>query len=60
MSFRGKRYFVGNPFAGYSVGILLKKDGTREAWFATVLLGELDTETGQICFTSRLERAKTS
>jgi putative transposase len=60
MSFRGKRYFVGNPFAGYSVGILLRKDGTLEAWFAWLLLGELDAETGQIRFTSKLERAKTS
>jgi hypothetical protein len=60
MSFRGKRSFVGNPFAGYSVGILLRKDATLEAWFASVLLGELDAQTGQIRFTSKLERAKTS
>jgi putative transposase len=60
MSFRGCRYFVGNPFAGYSVGIQPRKDGTFEAWFAAVPLGELDAETGQVRFTPKLERAKTS
>jgi putative transposase len=60
MSFRGSRYFIGNPFAGYSVGIQPRKDGTCEAWFAAVPLGELDAETGQVRFTPKLERAKTS
>lgn len=60
MSFRSKRYFVGNPFAGYSIGIRMKKDGAQEVWFASCLLGELDTAAGLIRFTPNLERAKTS
>jgi transposase InsO family protein len=60
MCFRGGRYFVGNPFAGYSVGILLRRDGTLQVWFSSLLLGELVAETGEIRFTSKPERAKTS
>jgi hypothetical protein len=29
-SYRSRRYFTGNTFAGYSVGICIKKDGTQE------------------------------
>jgi transposase InsO family protein len=60
MSFKSKRYFVGNPFAGYSVGIRMKKDGSPELWFASLLLGEIVGETGLIRFTTGFERAKTS
>lgn len=57
-SFQGKRYFVGNPFAGYSVGIYKKKDGSQEAWLATRLLGTLDAEAGLINFTLTLKLSR--
>ncbi len=60
MSFRGKLYFVGNPFAGYSVGIYMKKDGSQEVWFASRLLGTLDMEAGLINFTLTLKLFKAS
>jgi putative transposase len=60
MSFRGKRYFVGNPFAGYSVGICMKKDGAQEVWFASRILGTLDLEAGLINFTLTLKLSMAS
>jgi hypothetical protein len=60
MSFNGRRYFVGNPFAGYSVGICIKKDGIFEVWFASRMLGTLDVDTGLINFTLTLKLSKVS
>jgi hypothetical protein len=60
MSFRGKRYFVGNPFAGYSVAIHMNKDGSQDVWFASRMLGTLDVETGLINFTLALKLSKAS
>lgn len=60
MSFRGRRYFVGNPFAGYSVGIYMKKDGVQEVWFASRVLGTIDVESGLINFTLSFKIANAS
>jgi putative transposase len=60
MSFGGRRYFIGNPFAGYSIGICVKKDGVLEVWFASRMLGTLDVETGLINFTMALKLSKAS
>ena len=60
MSFGGRRYFIGNPFAGYSVGICVKNDGVREVWFASRMLGTLDVETGLINFTLAPKLTKAS
>jgi hypothetical protein len=60
MSFGGRRYFIGNPFAGYSIGICVKKDGVLEVWFASRMLGTLDVETGLINFTMALKLTKAS
>jgi transposase InsO family protein len=43
-----KRYFIGNPFAGYSVGIKYIGKGKPEIWFASVLVGNIDQETGTV------------
>jgi hypothetical protein len=60
MCFRGKRYFVGNPFAGYSAGICMRKDGVQEPWFASRVFGTIDVESGLINFTLTLKMTKTS
>ena len=40
-----KRYFIGNPFDGYNIGIECGKDGRLNAWFGNNLLGYFDKET---------------
>jgi len=47
-----KRYFIGNPFAGYSIGICYKEKGKPEVWFASMCIGVLDQETGTIEYNS--------
>ncbi len=48
-NFRGKRLFVGNPFAGYNVGVKESKDNI-EIWFDDFLIGVLDKITGLIIY----------
>jgi hypothetical protein len=43
-----RRIFMGNPFAGYNVGIKETGGGKSEIWFNNFLMGELDEKTGQI------------
>ena len=43
-----KRIFMGNPFAGYYIGIKERHGNKSEIWFNDFLLGELDENTGQI------------
>jgi hypothetical protein len=45
---RQRRIFMGNPFAGYYVGIKEMAGGKSEIWFNNFLMGELDEKTGQI------------
>jgi hypothetical protein len=45
---RQKRIFMGNPFAGYYVGIKEAGEEKSEIWFNDFLMGELDETTGQI------------
>lgn len=48
-NFRGKRLFVGNPFAGYNVGIK-EGIGEMEIWFDDFMIGVLDKITGLIIY----------
>ena len=43
-----KRYFIGNPFAGYSIGIHYQEKGKPEIWFALICIGYLEQEIGII------------
>jgi hypothetical protein len=54
------RYFIGNPFAGYFVGICFKDNPTPEVWFGSQLLGSLDIEGGLINYSSALRLSKVS
>jgi hypothetical protein len=45
---RQGRIFMGNPFAGYYVGIKEAAGENAEIWFNNFLMGELDEKTGQI------------
>jgi transposase InsO family protein len=45
---RQSRIFMGNPFAGYYVGIKELPGEKSEIWFNDFLMGELDEKTGQI------------
>jgi transposase InsO family protein len=45
---RQRRIFMGNPFAGYYVGIKEVAGEKSEIWFNNFLMGELDEKTGQI------------
>lgn len=51
-NYRGKRIFIGNPFAGYNVGIREHK-GNTEIWFDDFLIGVLDTITDLIIFENK-------
>jgi len=44
--YKGKLYFLGNPFNGYNIGIHKDKTGRLNVWFGTSLLGHFDNETG--------------
>lgn len=48
-NYKGKRIFVGNPFAGYNVGVR-ETDGEIELWFDDFLIGILDQKTGLIIY----------
>ena len=45
IGFQGKRYFVGNPFGGYNVGVQITKTGKLDLWFGDSLLGHFDKES---------------
>ena len=45
INLKRQRYFIGNPFAGYYVGIKPMKDGEQKVWFGDYRLGSLDMET---------------
>ena len=48
LNLKQKRVFVGNPFAGYHVGVKEFVDKPAEVWFGNYLLGTLNNETGLI------------
>ena len=48
-NYKGKRFFVGNPFAGYNVGVK-EIDGETEIWFDDFLIGTVDKITGLIIY----------
>ena len=43
--YKNHRIFVGNPFAGYNVGIKSLKNGDLEVWFDNFLIGRVDSQT---------------
>jgi transposase InsO family protein len=43
-----KRFFVGNPFSGYYVGVKEFIDKPTEVWFGNYLLGIINSNTGLI------------
>ena len=45
INYKGKQYFLGNPFNGYNIGIYVDKTGQLNVWFGTGLLGHFDMET---------------
>lgn len=45
VNYRGRKYFIGNPFNGYNIGIEINKKGEYKVWFGTNLLGEFDKQT---------------
>ncbi len=45
ISFKGTRYFVGNPFGGYNIGVKPTKTGQLDVWFGDSFLGHFDDET---------------
>jgi hypothetical protein len=45
---RQRRIFMGNPFAGYYLGIKEEAGEKSEIWFNNFLMGELDEKTGRI------------
>jgi transposase InsO family protein len=55
-----RRYFVGNPFDGYTIGIHIKKGSKPEIWFASFLIGFLDVESGIVEFQSGKKIARAS
>jgi transposase InsO family protein len=58
--YQKRRYFVGNPFDGYTIGIHLIKGGKPEIWFACFLIGFLDVESGIVEFQSGKNIARAS
>lgn len=44
ISFKGRRYFVGNPFGGYNIGIFIDPNGRFDAWLDESFLGYFDKE----------------
>jgi transposase InsO family protein len=56
----GRRYFIGNPFAGYTIGIRYKKESKPEIWFMSEFLGNLDIEKGLIVYEARTKMIKAS
>jgi transposase InsO family protein len=40
--YKDKQYFIGNPFTGYNVGVLLDKRGNMKIYFGDIQLGDMD------------------
>jgi len=54
-NYKNKRIFIGNPFAGYNVGIK-ENEGETEIWFDDFLIGTVDKITGLIIYeTNRIK-----
>ena len=45
LNYKGKRYFIGNPFNGYNMGIQIDRNGQLNVWFGNNLLGYFDKES---------------
>ena len=45
INYKGKQYFLGNPFNGYNIGININKQGQMDVWFGESLLGYFDRDT---------------
>jgi len=43
INYDNKRVFIGNPFAGYHVGLKINVDAPLEIWFTNVKLGVINT-----------------
>ena len=56
-NYKGKRIFIGNPFAGYNVGIRERK-GNTEIWFDDFLIGILDKTTGLIMYEKNIMKVQ--
>lgn len=48
LNLKQKRIFVGNPFAGYHVGVKEFVDKPAEVWFGNYILGTINQNTGLI------------
>ena len=44
INFDNKRVFIGNPFAGYHVGLKEYVDAPMEVWFSNILLGKINPD----------------
>ena len=42
INLRRERYFIGNPFEGYYVGVKPMKSGEQIVWFGNTSIGNLD------------------
>lgn len=45
INYKGKRYFVGNPFNGYNIAINNDNSSQLNVWFGNNLLGHFDQDT---------------
>lgn len=45
VNYKAKRFFLGNPFNGYNVGLEIDKEGEIHVWFGNTRLGHFDQET---------------
>jgi len=43
-NYDNKRVFIGNPFAGYHVGLKINSDAVLEVWFSNMLLGKINPD----------------
>jgi hypothetical protein len=48
INYKRHRVFIGNPFAGYNIGIKERVNKNPEVWFDNFLLGEINPITLQI------------
>ena len=43
-NYDNRRVFVGNPFAGYCVGLKINVDAPMEIWFSELMLGKINPD----------------
>jgi len=43
-NYDNRRVFIGNPFAGYHVGLKIKVDTPMEIWFSELMLGKINPD----------------